>query len=314
MNLPIAPIAAALLGTAAAVTLGVLPTGTIEAIVVHSGLPSVLSAAEPPLGLTARAAIAAGAGAGVAIFSWLTLFLLLGTRSIGLKSAAAPADGPVRLRRADAHPDAPARAPLLATRDLGTPFLEVTARRGEEPEAIPMSEPEPLDLGAMALELAAPVAPAPAPVPPAPAAPILQPVPAPRAYAPPAERPLPADLDQPLAAFDPNAIPDEPFPLPEAVTPLHRGPRPAVFDDSERFETFELTPPVRVVSPAPAPRERTAPPRDTEATVHALLDRLEKSVASRGTDTPAPPPSRLRESERGLEEALVTLRNLARRA
>jgi hypothetical protein len=195
------------------------------------------------------------------------------------------------LRRADAHPDAPPRPPLLATRDLGTPFLEVMARPAPEaehdehrPQPLPESAPEP-----------APVAGAPE------------------------EQDLPMDLEQPLAAFDPQAIPQVPMPPPVTLPPLRRTARPAVFDTSERFETFELTPirrtpPPPTLTPAPRQREEAITRPETEATIHALLDRLEKGVVRRGMATGREAPQRPRDAERGLEEALVTLRNLARRA
>jgi len=36
-------------------------------------------------------------------------------------------NGPVRIRRADRHPDAPAREPIRASRDLGEPFMDVAS-------------------------------------------------------------------------------------------------------------------------------------------------------------------------------------------
>jgi hypothetical protein len=127
------------------------------------------------------------------------------------------------------------------------------------------------------------------------------------------------DLEQPLAAFDPEAIPDVPMPPPVTLPPLRRVSRPQVFDTSERFETFELTPIRRTPPPpslAPAPRvvEEAITRPETEATIHALLDRLEKGVVKRGIASAPEAPQRPRDAERGLEEALVTLRNLARRA
>lgn len=401
MNLPIAPVLATVLGVAAAATVALLPVPVLERLVMESGIASIVAAAEPPLGNNARALLASGAGGVVTLFSWFGLFLLLGTRSFGFggKAQEVPVGEvptPV-LRRADAHPDAPPRPPLLATRDLGTPFLEVTARdREDEGKPMPISAlldmeqrkaatetvpPPPLSqLIALAqkqaeearYEMVAPVLtpkpapspepvaepepePGPEPVPapvqeepaPAPIAesvldepnpePAIVPIfgappvaePAPVAQAPaanpwqepvfepapqpaPAEQPLPEDLDQPLAAFDPGAIPDEPAPLPEAVAPLAPTPRPSVFDTSERFETFQLTPPPAVAAAPPPRRDPAAPRPDTEATVHALLERLERGVARRAQPTPAS--QKLREAERGLEEALVTLRNLARQA
>lgn len=290
MNLPLAPLAAAILGAAAASACALLPTAMLEGLVMDSGLPAVLAAAEPPLGFTARMAFAAGAGGLVAVFSWLVLFLVLGTRGLtvgrarAIDSDAVPA--PV-LRRADAHPDAPSRPPLLATRDLGTPFLEVTAR------------PQVDDVGESAAE------------------PVFASDPE-IAYAP-EEQDLPMDLEQPLAAFDPDAIPQVPMPPPAALAPLRPVARPAVFDTSERFETFELTPirrtpPPPRLTPAPRQREEAITRPETEATIHALLDRLEKGVVTRGIGTGSEAPQKPRDAERGLEEALVTLRNLARRA
>ncbi len=297
MNLPIASVAAVALGGLAALGVIAMPVGALEGLVMDSGLPAVLAAAEPPLGFTARAAIAVGVGGLVAALSWVALFVLFGTRGLTIgksEEIVSEAEGedevaaPV-LRRADAHPDAPPRPPLLATRDLGTPFLDVKA-------------PEP-----------APVAKAVQPEP----AVIHEPVAiAPVAAQAPAEQPLPADFDQPLAAFDPGAIPAAPVPPSAPIAPLHRQKRPAVFDENERFEIFELTPPVR-----PAPRPRPAPVAplhdeaivrpETDASIHALLERLERGVVRTGLATAAPRP---RDAERGLEDALVTLRNLARRA
>jgi hypothetical protein len=276
MNLPFAPLAAAVLGGAAAMACFLLPVPMLEALMMDSGLPAVLSAAAPPLGFNARVAIALGAGGLLGVFSWLALFILLGSRGLTIGKAKAANDDAVPtpvLRRADAHPDAPARAPLLATRDLGTPFLEVSAPAKPEkpqPEHIP-------------------------------------------------EQPLPLDLEQPLAAFDPEAIPDSPVPPPHTVAPLRQAARPAVFDTSERFETFELTPirrtpPPPRLTPAPRRREEAVTRPETEATIHALLDRLEKGVVKRGIGTGPELPPKPRDAERGLEEALVTLRNLARRA
>lgn len=44
-----------------------------------------------------------------------------------VEEIVAPAipESPIRMRRADAHPDAPPRAPILAMRDLGAPFMDV---------------------------------------------------------------------------------------------------------------------------------------------------------------------------------------------
>lgn len=296
LNLPVAPLAAAVIGGVIALVFALIPAGMLEDLVIDSGIAAVLPAAEPPLGFTARAVLILVAGGGTALIAWFGLFLLLGGRSIVVQRSDGVEDGekaPV-LRRADAHPDAPARRPLSANRELGTPFLEVRAGRpvhakADEPETAASFEP--------------------------------------------LERDLPVDLDMPLAAFDPHAIPDEPadwFPPP---APLLRSPRQQVFDPGDRFETFELTPMVRLSAPLPElvpalepelahyvePTWQSAPapvrPRDSaraeldpSATIHALLDRLERGVGRREIAAPLPPPR-----EESLEQALVTLRRLATR-
>ncbi|MEN3748805.1 hypothetical protein TPR58_16645 [Sphingomonas sp. HF-S3] len=308
MKLAVATLGGLVTGAAGAIAVALLPGALIESIVTESGLPALLAAAEPPLGLTARAGLALGVGGVAALLGWFAGFLIFGSRGLAIGRSHAATRGergegdpvPV-LRRADAHPDAPARAPLLATRDLGTPFLEVTARPA--PPTLPPRRAKPelkgLPLGRLADPVEAPAAPA-----------VVEPVPA--------ERCLPVDLEQPLSAFDPGAILAVPMPAPVPPKPL-RPARPALFDESERFETFEITPPVRP-RPAPPPglrpvpqpeREAIATPR-TDATIHALLERLEKGVIGR-TAAPAraaPPPAR----DRSLEDALATLRMLARTA
>lgn len=289
MNLPIAPLAAVALGALAVLGVAAMPVSGLESLVMDSGLPSILPAAEPPLGLTARAAVALTTGGFAAIFTWLAAFILVGTRSITLGRTPQTSDDQVQtpvLRRADAHPDAPPRPPLLATRDLGTPFLDVRAGGGK--------------LAAGVRESVADAKIAEAPVEPA--------------HAAPDEQPLPRNWEQPMSAFDPDAIRAVPMPPPIMLPPRRRAATPPVFEPNERFEVFELTPPVRKSAPAPEPAplppvEPIARP-ETEASVHALLDRLEKGVIRRGLAKTAT----RKQAERGLEDALATLRNMARQA
>jgi len=301
MNLPIAPLAAVALGALVALGVAAMPTSGLESLVMDSGLPAIFPAAEPPLGLTARAAVALLTGGFAALFTWLAGFILVGTRSVTLGGAAPEAVDdeavpmPV-LRRADAHPDAPPRPPLLATRDLGKPFLEVRAA-----ETKPAPSVDAFDSGAAnvdEVDAAEEKIPAPAP-------------------APPVEQPLPQDLEQPLSAFDPDAILSVPMPPPIKLPPVRRAPKPQVFEAHERFEVFELTPPVRKPAPVQAaPAPEPVPPAEpiarpeTEASVHALLERLEKGVVRRSQARAAT----AKQAERGLEDALATLRNMARQA
>lgn len=136
------------------------------------------------------------------------------------------------LRRADSHPDAPARRPIRAAEDLGQP--------------LPMTAPAPALRQRM----------------------IAKPVVA-------RERGLPVDLETPLAALDPAAIPTTPR---EPVRPVAALSRPQIIDPGERFETFELTP-IKRGGPVKAAAKPTRPmPNMMEppATIGALLDRLEK--------------------------------------
>lgn len=97
---------------------------------------------------------------------------------------------------------------------------------------------------------------------------------------PPSVQPVPADLDQPLAAYHPGAIPDVPLepiravPAMAAVSTPEPEPEEVVAQDAgpemTRIETFELTPMVR--PPRPASRDET---------VEALLQRLERVTRAR---------------------------------
>ena len=297
MKLPVAPLVAGMLGGVVALCVLAVPASALEALVMASGLPAIFAAAEPPLGFTARAILALGSGGLVAACAWFGLSALLGERFLRFgESDLTDADAvamPV-IRRADAHPDAPPRPPLLATRDLGRPFLD----------PLP-ADPEPIVAKAPTVPVA------------------------------PVEQPLPKNLNQPLSAFDPAAVPEVPIPAPVTPSPLRRAPRPPVFDEGERFEVFELTPPVRLrpslvveapvaEAPAPASREEAITRPETEATVHALLERLERGVVRKASAPVAAPAGPLpiapgprverRAKPRGLEDTLVTLRNLAQRA
>ncbi|OYY89599.1 MAG: hypothetical protein B7Y45_11340 [Sphingomonas sp. 28-66-16] len=309
-TLPVAPLVAAIIGVMTAAIFTLMPAAMLESLILRSGIAAVLAAAEPPLGATARIVLILICGGGAALVCWFGLFLLLGSRSVSFggaeASAADAADLPV-LRRADAHPDAPARRPVFANRDLGTPFLEVRARQlaGETSArpSVPASPPEPAAPRVNPTESAAPAdAASPAPMrAPAPVAPL-----------PLRQRPidLPDDLDQPLAAFDPGAIRAAPLPPPAPPpAPLAYRSRPQVFEPGERFETFELTPMVRAEIVAPRSVEPDLPPRDpatTQASITALLERLEKGVSHRAARTARTPSD-------GLQQTLGTLRQMASR-
>ncbi len=294
--LPVAPLGGAAFGLMTAIACALVPGGILDRLILRSGIPAVIAAAEPPLGMTARIVLALMGGGTVALLVWFALFLVLGSRTLVLGGdVAAQADPdtgddvPV-LRRADAHPDAPSRRPVFANRDLGTPFLEVRARQATEDVDLSESAPAPLPMSHTPVD-------------------------------------LPVDLDLPLSAFDPGAIgmPVDPTaappltttPLPLTIPPLvSSAERPPIFEPTERFETFELTPMVRTDAVAPT-EPRHAPqrePRDTQATITALLERLERGVTHRNASPPSPAAKRHVPSEDSLNETLGTLRRMATRS
>jgi len=132
-----------------------MPDEILARLVAASGLAGIVPAAQPPFGLTAHLGVVAAA----TIVSFLAVWLLLRALDrIGSKRpavvAADPAQEMPRARRADAHPDAPLRRPLLAGRDLGEPG-EAAAVEGDfagMEDLAPFSAPLPRFLVAEAAE------------------------------------------------------------------------------------------------------------------------------------------------------------------
>jgi hypothetical protein len=122
-----------------------MPDSLFSSLVETSRLAELVPAAQPPLGETARFA-AAGAAFLLTFAAVWALMAALGRLPASRKPEAEPEAQAPRLRRADAHPDAPARRPLLA-RDLGEPldlegFPEAVA--DEAPPASAEAEHRPL--------------------------------------------------------------------------------------------------------------------------------------------------------------------------
>ena len=319
--LPIAPAGASGLAAVAAMAVFVAPTPLLEAFAVDSGIAAIVSAAEPPLGMTARLVLTFAAAATVYAIAWLVLDLLGPGRTLTMtgegtlpKDVRAPAGlrlpglaglfrfGLPRLSIRGAAADAaavrePAREPVRAARDLGVPFLEVSATRA--PARIPDIErsiPKDLDLPLAHYDPAAvPSVPA-APVPLVPA---LARIKADEVEATPEPEPETLVLSQlapeprPLAIVPPVLI-AEPEPLPESAgrwpRPAERSPEPAERwpqpaerwpQPAERWDVVALpTPPVT--------RACEKSDRPTEATIQALLDRLERGVAHKTPAAPEP--------------------------
>jgi hypothetical protein len=152
----------ALGGLAAALLVLWIPVGLIEMVVASSGLSETLPAAAPPLGLKARLLLAGFAalmavgligmmrrqdrpteqegrwlgvqGASKMGFAFSKLTALARGRATPVER-----DAPL-LRRADAHPDAPSRAPIFASRDFGA--IDIFARP-DSPRRPLVVHPEP---------------------------------------------------------------------------------------------------------------------------------------------------------------------------
>ncbi|WP_299323569.1 hypothetical protein [Parasphingopyxis sp.] len=158
-RLPKIPTASAVSGLIVAALILMTPNPWFEAFIVETGLPSVLGAAQPPLGARARIVFALVAALIVTSAAWVILSFILNRK----QRAAAEADYHAEdfdetqerygsragaLRQADAHPDAPYRRPIMAEDDLGTPLDLVDIAPQDMSEAEVADEP--LDLGAVA--------------------------------------------------------------------------------------------------------------------------------------------------------------------
>jgi len=298
LDLPVAGLAALAAGFAAFA----VPQDLLSRMVTATGLPSILSAAQPPLGLTARVAIAV-IGAAI-VFGLVFLLLRLLDRS-GMNAVEAKADEEAmspRVRRRDGHPDAPAPRPISAARDLGEPApprAPLTAtppwRDEAEPAAAPVAE--------MAPELAPEPEPAFKPtlfVEPTPAADAPEPELEPEFEPEPAAEIWPAQEPEPEPVAELWQAPEvEPEPVPEIVA--------------------EALP---VAEPAPPP----APSADMPNSIAELMERLEQGLARRrmidprpaATPVPATPPEVFPEAPEApddrLQSAIASLQRLAARS
>ena len=167
---------AILAGIAVGMILLTMPAGLVETVVASSGLSEAMPAAAPPLGLKARLLLA-GFGAlmatGVACLGAAPVpmkkdrrrhsvtgvsdmgFALpkLNWLSRGRATGASRISRPLA-RRADAHPDAPARTPIFASRDFGglEIFPRIAPARGEQPKVPEVEEQAIIQPGRSAVE------------------------------------------------------------------------------------------------------------------------------------------------------------------
>lgn len=311
-----------LAGAAAAVAVLTIPVGLMEMVVASTGLSEAFPAAAPPLGWKARLIVAAFAAL-MAVAAVAAIGrnhddksgrgAAKGDRKMGFAfsrltalARGRRADGPV-LRRADAHPDAPAREPIFASRDFEG--LDIFRRARAEGQAKPVELPRaPLPFSEAELGAPAQVA-------------NFAPQPAFRS-------PAPVAAQEPLAPAPGFAAPMD-FQHGEGAAP-----EPAAFDaapvEPEPVEPIidERTEPAPFALPEQA--AAAVPVRPLEGlSVAQLTARLERGLAHRHAsvagrapvlaDLPPATPVAVRddvepEVDAALAAALGTLRGLASRA
>jgi hypothetical protein len=136
-RVPFAPVVAAMFGVIALILIFMTPGWLFERMVVASGLPSLIAAAQPPLGETARKLSAIAGGLGVFSALWVGLALL----RVIIKRNAPPKARGSRIDAAtpEAETHSPItkrkREPIFAERELGAPFMsdEAIANITESP-------------------------------------------------------------------------------------------------------------------------------------------------------------------------------------
>ncbi len=111
------PLVAAWFAALFGLGVAVLPAALLARLVDLAGISAVIPAAAPPLGMTARIAIALACAVPGAL-----LGLALAARVRALQTAPATPMQPPR-KAADRHPDAPAKRPINAIEELGSEGL-----------------------------------------------------------------------------------------------------------------------------------------------------------------------------------------------
>ena len=231
-----------------------LPEWRLFQLLSFFHVPDILSFAQPPLGLKARMATALLFGGGA--FGGVYLLMRMLDRLPAHGSADADPDEdaenldalPMRLRRADAHPDNPVRRPLGA-RDLGEPLDALVLEAVHvEPASPPPVFPTPEPIAARARE--------------AEVVDFVEIVP-PAAVTAPAPEPFPAPRFEQVADASAFRAP-EPAPIAPAVAAPGLGadlPPPSEESISTLMERLESGLKRReTVRPAPAPMPPVTPP------------------------------------------------------
>lgn len=135
LDLPMAALASLSVAFVAFAMPDALFSGAVEA----SGLAALLPAAQPPLGTTARLAVVVAGAVAAFLSTWLLLRALGGGVPRLRRQRPEEVETPAfRLRRADFHPDAPLRRPLVAGLELGEPHAPEEPAAAESPGLSPI--------------------------------------------------------------------------------------------------------------------------------------------------------------------------------
>jgi hypothetical protein len=149
-KVPFAPVVAAMFGVITLILIFMTPSWLFERMVVASGLPSLIAAAQPPLGETARKLSAIAGGLGVFASLWLALSLLRAAikRNMPPKARGSRIDAAIPV--AESNIIKRKREPIFAERELGAPFMSdeaiaVAANIAPAAPAVaePAADPEP---------------------------------------------------------------------------------------------------------------------------------------------------------------------------
>jgi hypothetical protein len=193
-------------------------------------------------------------------------------------------DGPVRMRRADRHPDAPPRPPIRASRDLGEPFMDVgTQGLSSEREAVVPADSAAADSVVVAQD-------------PIDDAALIEPEP----------RVEPVAVPD---AFEVQAIDAEPFVAEAALQPVSEpAPAPAEEAVAEPAATAFVA---AIADAAPVVAAQD------ESSITAMMERLSAGMARRAAnadrDAAAGVPTPMRDMRPALRGALDELNRLAAR-
>ena len=170
-RVPFAPVVAAMFGVITLILIFMTPGWLFERLIAASGLPSLIPAASPPLGETARKLSAIAGGVGVFSVLWVGLSLL---RAFIKRNAPPKARGsridPVAAPQANTvSPPSLKREPIFAERELGAPFMSDEAIApavvaSASPAQAPLMTPE-ADSPPPSPDRIAPIAPSPSPAP-----------------------------------------------------------------------------------------------------------------------------------------------------